>query len=59
MKKKKPGYITVPLNVDQDQIEKLREFKERTGVPIASQLREALKHYIEDVIPERLKIFTK
>jgi hypothetical protein len=47
----------VSVEVAPEHLKALREYSEVSGVPMVRALREALDHWIRDVMPARIKAF--
>jgi hypothetical protein len=47
----------VSMEIEPQHLKALREYSEVSGVPMVRALREALDHWIRDVMPARIKAF--
>lgn len=47
----------VSMEIEPQHLKALREYSEVSGVPMVRALRDALDHWIRDVMPARMKAF--
>lgn len=45
------------ITVDASLVERLQEYRDKTGVPVTHAAEEALRDYLEVVVPARLEAF--
>jgi len=49
----------VPVMVDRSVYDRLKEYSEKTGVPMKHAVNEAIDDFVETVVPARLEAFDK
>lgn len=47
----------VSITVDASLVERLQEYRDKTGVPVTHAAEEALRDYLDVVVPARLMAF--